>query len=114
MGKVLFNLKTSNYKPNSSELHEALNPRWDKDPSDLKAILMTFEELEIIQGYMYKVSQFDINIYTRGKKEIHPYYLRPIEMSSIWMEIKYIKSATRLLGRDWVNKGGLDISKEVL
>ena len=35
-------------------------------------------------------------------------------MRSIWMEIKYIKSATKLLGRDWVNKGGLDLSKEVL
>ena len=30
------------------------------------------------------------------------------------MEIKYIKSASRLLDRVWVNKGGLDLSKEVL
>ena len=30
------------------------------------------------------------------------------------MEIKYIKSAARLLDRDCVNKGGLDFSKEVL
>ena len=30
------------------------------------------------------------------------------------MEIKYIKSATRILDRDWVNKEGLDLSKEVL
>ena len=30
------------------------------------------------------------------------------------MGIKYIKSASRLLDRDWVNKGGLDLSKEVL
>ena len=35
-------------------------------------------------------------------------------MRSIWIEIKYIKSATKLLGRNWVNKGGLDFSKEVL
>ena len=28
--------------------------------------------------------------------------------------MKYIKSATRLLDRDWANKGGLDLSKEVL
>ena len=35
-------------------------------------------------------------------------------MRSLWMEIKYIKSAARLLDRDWVNKGGLDLSKEVL
>ena len=30
------------------------------------------------------------------------------------MEMKYIKSASRLLDRAWVNKGGLDLSKEVL
>ena len=29
-------------------------------------------------------------------------------------EIKYIKSAARLLDRVWVNKGGFDLSKEVL
>ena len=52
--------------------------------------------------------------YTRGKKEIHPYYISPIEMRSLWIEIKYIKSVARLLDRDWVNKRGLDLSKEVL
>ena len=30
------------------------------------------------------------------------------------MEIKYIKSADRLLDRSCVNRGGLDLSKEVL
>ena len=35
-------------------------------------------------------------------------------MRSLWMEIKYIKSTVRLLNRVWVNKGGLDLSKEVL
>ena len=30
------------------------------------------------------------------------------------MEIKYIKSASRLLDRHYVNRGGLDLSKEVL
>ena len=30
------------------------------------------------------------------------------------MEIKYIKSATRVLNRKFVNKGGLDLSKNVL
>ena len=30
------------------------------------------------------------------------------------MEIKYIKSATRVLNRDCVNKGGLDLSKNIL
>ena len=30
------------------------------------------------------------------------------------MEIKYIKSASRVLNRDCVNKGGLDLSKNVL
>ena len=30
------------------------------------------------------------------------------------MEIKYINSATRILNRNCVNKGGLDLSKNVL
>ena len=30
------------------------------------------------------------------------------------MEMKYIKSAARVLNRDCVNKGGLDLSKNVL
>ena len=30
------------------------------------------------------------------------------------MEIKYIKSAARILNRNCVNKGGLDLSKNVL
>ena len=30
------------------------------------------------------------------------------------MEMKYIKSAARVLDRDCVNKGGLDLSKKVL
>ena len=30
------------------------------------------------------------------------------------MEMECIKSAVRLLNKDWVNKGGLDLSKEVL
>ena len=35
-------------------------------------------------------------------------------MRVLWMEIKCIKSAARLLDSNWVNKGGLDLSKEVL
>ena len=30
------------------------------------------------------------------------------------MEIEYVNSAARFLNRTWVNKGGLDLSKEVL
>ena len=30
------------------------------------------------------------------------------------MEIKYIKSAAKLLNKDYINKRGLDLSKEVL
>ena len=35
-------------------------------------------------------------------------------MRVLWTEIKYIKSAARLLNINWVNKQGLDLSKEVL
>ena len=37
-----------------------------------------------------------------------------IEMKILWTEIRYVKSAARLLDRNCVNKGGLDLSKEVL
>ena len=30
------------------------------------------------------------------------------------MEIEYLKIAARLMDRDYVNRGGLDLSKEVL
>ena len=52
--------------------------------------------------------------YSRDKKDTDPYNISPIEMRSLWMEIKYIQSDATLLDRDWVNKGGLDLSKEVL
>ena len=50
----------------------------------------------------------------RGPTKTAPLLINTIEMRVLWMEIKYIKSASRLLNRAWVNKGGLDLSKEVL
>ena len=35
-------------------------------------------------------------------------------MRSLWIEIKQFKNPARLLNRDYVNKVGLDLSKEVL
>ena len=35
-------------------------------------------------------------------------------MRVLWTKMKYTKSNARLLDRVWVNKGGLDLSKEVL
>ena len=35
-------------------------------------------------------------------------------MKVLLIGIKYNKSASRLLNRNWINKGGLDLSKEVL
>ena len=52
--------------------------------------------------------------YSRERKYRHPYIINTIEMRSLWMEIKYIKSTARVLNRNCVNKGGLDLSKEVL
>ena len=49
-----------------------------------------------------------------GPTKTAPLLINTIEMRVLWMEIKYIKSASRLLDRAWVNKGGLDLSKEVL
>ena len=52
--------------------------------------------------------------YTGAKKYWHPCLINTIEMRSLWTEIKYIKSAARVLDTDFVNKRGLDLSKEVL
>ena len=49
-----------------------------------------------------------------GPTKTAPLLINTIEMRVLWMGIKYIKSASRLLDRAWVNKGGLDLSKEVL
>ena len=49
-----------------------------------------------------------------GPSKTAPLLINPIEMRVLWTEIKYIKSAARLLDRVWVNKRGLDLSKEVL
>ena len=38
--------------------------------------------------------------YTGAKKDWHPYYIKTIEMRSLWMEINYLKSPARLLNRD--------------
>ena len=74
---------------------------------------MVKETGETASQNVKKVS-FNSISYSRGKTDTDPYNISPIEMRSLWMEIKYIKSAARLLDRDWVNKGGLDLSKEVL
>ena len=42
------------------------------------------------------------------------YYISPIEIGVCWLEIKCLKSATRLLNRVCVGRWGLDLSKEVL
>ena len=52
--------------------------------------------------------------YSRGKYGKYPLYISTLEMRSLWMEIKCIRSASRLLDIDCVNKRGLDLSKEVL
>ena len=49
-----------------------------------------------------------------GPTKTAPLLISPIEMRVLWTEIKYTKSAARLLDRVWVNKRGLDLSKEVL
>ena len=46
--------------------------------------------------------------------EMLRWYISTIEMRSLWTELKCIKSTTRLLNIEYVNKGDLDLSKEVL
>ena len=42
------------------------------------------------------------------------YYISPIEIGVFWLGIKCLKSATKLLNRVSVGRGGLDLYKEVL
>ena len=49
-----------------------------------------------------------------GPTKMAPLLIKPIEIRVLWTEIKYTKSAARLLNRVWVNKRGLDLSKDVL
>ena len=53
-------------------------------------------------------------VYTRGKKDIPPYYISPIEMRSLWQTITCIKSPSIPLNLTCVCWGGWDLSKEVL
>ena len=46
-----------------------------------------------------------------GPTKTAPLLINPIEMRVLWTEIKYIKSAARLLNRVWVIKGGLDLCR---
>ena len=53
-------------------------------------------------------------MYTGAKKYWHPYKMNTIEMRSFLMEKEYLESPDRLFSRDFVNRRGLDLSKEVL
>ena len=72
--------------------------------------------LRVQNLHMFKILSifWFIDTYTGAKKYWHPYLINTIEMRSLWTEIKYIKSAARVLNRNCVSKGGLDLSKEVL
>ena len=54
------------------------------------------------------------HLYSYSRWKWHPYEISAIKMRVFWTVIKYLKSAARLLDRDYVNLGGLDFSKEVL
>ena len=63
-----------------------------------------------------KVSH-NVNTYRNiqiGPTKTAPLLITTIEMKVFWTEIKDIESASRLLNRNFVNKRGSDLSKEVL
>ena len=53
-------------------------------------------------------------IYSYSQIKWHPYLISTIEIRVLWMEIKCLKCATRLLNRICVNKGELGLFNEVL
>ena len=99
-------------------MHESLIFYWIKEhysrescwPWKFCLILDQFDHL-ILNSQKW-ISVF-INIQI-GPTKTAPLLINPIEMRVLWTEIKYIKNAPSLLNRDWVNKRGLDLSKEVL
>ena len=57
---------------------------------------------------------FTLNTYSPKIKLVHPYYISPIEMRSLWQTITCIKSPSIPLNLTCVCWGGWDLSKEVL
>ena len=49
-----------------------------------------------------------------GPMKTAPLLISTIEIRVLWMVTKHHKSAARILDRDCINRGGLDLSKEVL
>ena len=73
----------------------------------------------ILPNAFYFILQFFVTVSSKhriqiGPTKTAPLIINPIEMRVLRTEIKYIKSAARLLNRVGVNKRGLDLSKEVL
>ena len=53
------------------------------------------------------------NIYNRGKKDIYHYNISIVEMGSLWNGQINLDNASTLLDRDFVNRRGLDLLKQV-
>ena len=113
--QLCINLCVCNYICSQSEILFVFHHLFKECvPNGTRWILVEVIQHPIVPFYKISILMLTNETYTCGKKEIHPYYISPIEMRSLWMEIECVKSATRLLNRIWVNKGGLDLSKEVL
>ena len=53
-------------------------------------------------------------IYSRDKKDTDPYNISTMEKGSLWQSKNYLQNAASLLSREYGNRRGLDLSKEVL
>ena len=66
------------------------------------------------KNYLPPQKSFQNNYLKIRAPKTAAYYISPIEIGVFWLEIKCLKSATRLLNRVCVGRRGLDLSKEVL
>ena len=70
--------------------------------------------LSVIIGIIKQLKNVQLHKIQLCQWKPHRYWISSIEMRVFWTEIECLKSAARLLNRDYVNRKGLDLSKEVL
>ena len=80
------------------------------------AQILVFQDA--IRKHEYKIwvcaaPKLHLNMCSRGKSGKYPYYISTIEMGSLWQGKTYLYNASSLLGRDWVNRRGLDLWLEI-
>ena len=71
---------------------------------DKKAV--TFVHIGVLRFKDLQIRFIIFRLYSCNRMKRYPYKIRTIEMWVFRTEKKYLKSASRLLDRDYINRGG--------